>query len=689
MKLKKKILYPLMIIPLAGVLGYFVMHNELQDMEDEIHLNQARNLQNQVIEKTRFAANQALAQAALFSRLPVVIEAYETAHRGNIEQVDDRQAQAAREALRDALEPHLQGYSDAFQGRKLKLHFHLPNGRSLLRAWRDKQTQIKGKGEDISDDISSFRSTVMAVNQSGKPVTGIELGRGGFVVRGLAPVKDRNGKQLGSVEVLSDFKILFENIAESDKSTQNSHLMLFMNADLLQITTKLQDSEQYPVIDDQFVGVYIPQWDEYADLIDKDLLNAGRTRLSLQNVNGEVISTFPILDYRQQQVGVMLYIHDARVLNSKLSVASWSLIITLAIILIATGIWMALITSHLIIRPLGQIHEFLHQVKIGNNTLELDMPSDDEVHQLGRSVNQLIVAQRHVLNQIHRSGVQVTSSATELAATAKEHKATIMTQVDSTETVVRSVDEITRLTKDLASTVEQVAEMSAQTASFATSGQDNLSHMKEAMGQMEVASKSISSKLEAINEKNENITSVVTTITKVAEQTNLLSLNAAIEAEKAGEYGHGFNVVAREIRRLADQTAVATLDIDRMVKEMQSAVSAGVMEMDKFISVVRHSAEDVGKISGQLTRIIEQVQALSPNFESVKIAMEHQSEHANQINAEIVALGEGMRQTADTLQESFQAIEQLNEASRGLQNEVEHFKTAGLKTESLTGTQQS
>jgi methyl-accepting chemotaxis protein WspA len=195
---------------------------------------------------------------------------------------------------------------------------------------------------------------------------------------------------------------------------------------------------------------------------------------------------------------------------------------------------------------------------------------------------------------------------------------------------------------------------------------------------MEDASKSISSKLEAINEKNENITSVVTTITKVAEQTNLLSLNAAIEAEKAGEYGHGFNVVAREIRRLADQTAVATLDIDRMVKEMQSAVSAGVMEMDKFISVVRHSAEDVGEISGQLTRIIEQVKNLSPSFENVKVAMEQQSAHASQINEEISALGEGMRQTADTLQESFQAIAQLNEAARGLQNEVEGFRIAGL-----------
>ncbi len=118
-----------------------------------------------------------------------------------------------------------------------------------------------------------------------------------------------------------------------------------------------------------------------------------------------------------------------------------------------------------------------------------------------------------------------------------------------------------------------------------------------------------------MNEKTGNINSVVTTITKVADQTNLLSLNAAIEAEKAGEYGLGFGVVAMEIRRLADQTAVATYDIEKMVKEMQSAVSAGVMGMDKFSEEVRRGVEEVRQVSAQLAQIIHQVQALTPRFQ--------------------------------------------------------------------------
>src|SRR5207245_2721664 len=111
---------------------------------------------------------------------------------------------------------------------------------------------------------------------------------------------------------------------------------------------------------------------------------------------------------------------------------------------------------------------------------------------------------------------------------------------------------------------------------LADAGRVGLRQMEETMRQLSDATGSISAKLRTIREKAGGINLVVTTITKVADQTNLLSINAAIEAEKAGEAGLGFLVVAREIRRLADQTAVATLDIEQMVRQMESAVAAGV-----------------------------------------------------------------------------------------------------------------
>jgi len=200
--------------------------------------------------------------------------------------------------------------------------------------------------------------------------------------------------------------------------------------------------------------------------------------------------------------------------------------------------------------------------------------------------------------------------------------------------------------------------------------------MESVMRQLAEATQSISRKLGVMSEKASNINSVVTTINKVADQTNLLSLNAAIEAEKAGEYGAGFAVVAREIRRLADQTAVATLEIAQMIKEMQGAVSTGVMEMDKFNKSMVDSVTDMGRISDQIALVIGQVQGLTPRFEQASHAVEEQSQGAEQISEAMGQLSEASQQTADALRETNRALEDLDEAAHGLRSEISRFKTA-------------
>jgi methyl-accepting chemotaxis protein len=265
----------------------------------------------------------------------------------------------------------------------------------------------------------------------------------------------------------------------------------------------------------------------------------------------------------------------------------------------------------------------------------------------------------------------------DLCRTASEQESIMATHAASTSEVSRSLDEITNVTRGLVETMQQVAAMSHEASDVANVCRTDLARMKEVMNHMGKASKSISGRLEAINEKAENITHVVTTISKVADQTNLLSLNAAIEAEKAGEYGRGFNVVAREIRRLADQTAIATLDIDQMVREMHTAVSAGVMEMDKFMAAVRQSAGDVDQIGTQLTRIIEHVQDLSPSFTHVSESMEMQSRNAQEISAAMVNLSREMPQITEALRDAYASIEQLHDAEKRLEEEVERFKESG------------
>jgi methyl-accepting chemotaxis protein WspA len=298
----------------------------------------------------------------------------------------------------------------------------------------------------------------------------------------------------------------------------------------------------------------------------------------------------------------------------------------------------------------------------------------DETGRLFAAIDTMTRSLSSLVGQVQYSGIQVTSSATEIAASAKELEATAAEQAASTTEVVTSAQEISATSRGLANTMEEVTAMASGTATLAAAGRQQLGDMETSMQQLADATCTISSRLSAINEKANNISNVATTINKVADQTNLLSLNAAIEAEKAGEDGRGFSVVAREIRRLADQAAVATLEIDEIVKEMQTAVSAGVMEMDKFSAHVRHSVDEMAQISVQQSQVIEQVQALEPRFERINEGMQQQSQMALQISESMIQLNAAARQTAAALSEFNQVTEQLNSAARGLQGEVSRFK---------------
>ncbi len=300
----------------------------------------------------------------------------------------------------------------------------------------------------------------------------------------------------------------------------------------------------------------------------------------------------------------------------------------------------------------------------------------DVISELAGGIQKMLNSLNSLVSRIQQSGIQVTSSATEIAATAKQQEATVTEQAATTNEIKATVTQITATSKDLVNTMNDVTDVAWKTSESANAGRSSLQSMEKTMHQMMEATESIGSKLAVLSEKAGNINTVVTTINRVADQTNLLSLNAAIEAEKAGEYGVGFAVVATEIRRLADQTAVATWDIEQMVKEMQSAVSAGVMGMEKFSEEVRHGVDDVRQVGSQLAHIIEQVEALIPRFEEVNEGMSSQAQGGQQIRDAIIQLSESAQQTADSLRQSNGAIMQLNEAAQRLQEGASNFQVS-------------
>ncbi|MBX3389287.1 MAG: methyl-accepting chemotaxis protein [Phycisphaeraceae bacterium] len=328
-----------------------------------------------------------------------------------------------------------------------------------------------------------------------------------------------------------------------------------------------------------------------------------------------------------------------------------------------------------VVRRVGRAASAADRIARGDLTQEIEEArSLDETGQLMRSMRTMDGSLNSLVGDVKQAGIRLNSTATEIAATSKQQEASSATFGAASNQIAAAVKEISATGQDLVKTVDSVSRMAAESASLATSGRAGLQSMEAVMRELDGATASIADKLNAINERSQKITTVITTITKVADQTNILSINAAIEAEKAGEYGSGFLVIAREIRRLADQTASATLDIEQMVRQMQGAVSAGVMEMDRFSDQVRRGVRDVVSAGSQMTEIIDRVNRSTDSFKQVNESMQAQSEGAQQISDAMNSLVGNANQTVQSAREFGRAATDLQSAIALLRDAVSKFR---------------
>lgn len=320
------------------------------------------------------------------------------------------------------------------------------------------------------------------------------------------------------------------------------------------------------------------------------------------------------------------------------------------------------------------VSDIASRVANGDLTAEAPLVSDnDETGLLLRAIGTMTHNLRSLVTRVKQASIELMSTATEFAATSRQQESTVQGFSASTNEIAAAAKQISATSQELMSTMDGVNTVAAQTADLAEQGRTGLRSLDETMDRLARTSSAMSARLAAIREEASEINGVVTTISKVADQTNLLSINAAIEAEKAGEQGLGFLVLAREIRRLADQTAVATLDIEQMVKQMQAAVSAGVMEIDRFAEEVRAGIGGVERVGGQFVQIVGQVRTLSERFDQVNHGMRSQSHGARQISDAMGQLIDGARQTSVSLREFNSATENLRDAVATLKQQVAQF----------------
>ncbi len=554
--------------------------------------------------------------------------------------------------------------------------------RSQLVNGARKLLETVGNRSKLSEESEGERYRLMSVLQYGGPellsaladarAIGIGLATRGPISTNLAASADVQQQKADLQQQEAEFKLLAELQKKLEDALKSGEGALFHSVEQVMETRPEFKSALGDASRPARVVV-----DEARKLIKETVENSRATGTAVE-FNAAITSATTALMRLEDKVATTL----TTVLKERVDAFYADFGKTLA--LVAIGYLLVAFVAGWIIRdinkPLNDVVSVAGQIASGDLTVNVsNLERTDEMGGLLRTLNRMVRSLTDIVSQVQKSGLQVNTSVNQISVTGKQQQVTANEIAATATEIGATAKEISATSLELVNMMKDATAVAEDTATLAGKGQEGLARMRDTMTQLTGSATLIQSKLGVLNEKAANINQVVTAITKIADRTNLLSLNAALEAEKAGEYGRGFSVVATEIRRLADQTAVATYDIEQMVKEVQAAVSAGTLGMNQTAEDVRNSVKEVHAVSAQLAQIIQQVQALAPRFDIVNFGMQSQATGGQQISDSLAQLTKSVQQTAQSLEQSNQAIEQLKSTAYALREGVARFKLPGSR----------
>ncbi len=649
--IKVKAIAPIILsLLLASIAIALLLNMQFAKLRSQTVHNIAAMKEIEIHNAVERASRNALENASIFSQNNAVISAYEIASSGNINNESDVHVQKGREYLRHALHDNLAGY-EFINGKKLQLHFHLTNSHSFARMWRERQIKRNGIWVDVSDDLNEFRPTVVKVNKTKKAVSGIEVGDGGLVIRGIAPVVSPNHGHIGSVEMLSNFDEILSNTAG-----KNQQISVYMNAELRKFAGKLQDEKTYPLIGNDFVLVSGITENSSYNKIPLSFLKKGRDSLYVQDIGGTSYAAFPLTDFNKLPIGTIVMSFDTSDINKSLSGILLSLLFVGVFLMAAIILSNNIILRKMIVDPILMIGNTLIAMSEGDLTRIIPSSSNDEIGQIAGKLNAFSVKLKGMItkisdsaNDVATSSATLFSTSTQIAANAEEMSTQTSTVASATEQATTNTNSISSAAAEMSSSVNSVAtaieEMSTSLNEVSRNCQQELLIAAEANTHAK-SSKDVMDKLGAAAKA---IGKVVEVINDIADQTNLLALNATIEAASAGQAGKGFAVVATEVKELSKLTAQATQEIQRQIEDMQNNTELAIKAIES------------------VSKVIEKVNVISQTIVS---AVEEQSATVNEIAKRVSEVSNGAQEVSRNVRESATGLSEVSSTIAGVNNAV-------------------
>ena len=344
-------------------------------------------------------------------------------------------------------------------------------------------------------------------------------------------------------------------------------------------------------------------------------------------------------------------------------------------LIVVIGVGASTLIARKITRDLSKVMNGVSNVTHRHDlTEEVKVKSADELGVLAQMFNKMRKSLYGIVDQIQQTTLKVNSSSNEILAAANQNETTSHEQSSQITQVKATLNQAATTAQELSSNSQEVVRYAKETEQEATEGTGYVEEADKKIKRMTESNQEVSSKLRVLNEKIEGIDKILTTILSVADQTNLLSLNASIEAAKAGEHGKGFSVVAQQIGRLAEQTAQSSNEISSIINEIQAASSSAIMVVDKSTQDVADSTELVSELSNRFLGIVDKIQKILPQIDGVSVGVTELASGNKQILSSVDQMADALSLSATAAQQTKKSAYDLTSMAQELRGVVGKFR---------------
>lgn len=382
----------------------------------------------------------------------------------------------------------------------------------------------------------------------------------------------------------------------------------------------------------------------------------------------------PDQGFSGMQWGVLLHVDDAEA-----RALEYALVQTIGIGLVVAGficIGGVILSTRFLLAPIRDMANRMREIAMGDGDLtqRMDENRGDEMGDVARSFNIFTESMRKVIANVLESATEVAAAATQIAATTESLANGINSQQSKTAQISAAVEESTSSTREVARQAHDATSAATAAGQEAASGGREVEQTVGVIERVASEVEAVAAAIEALGGRSEEIGTIVGVISDIAEQTNLLALNAAIEAARAGEHGRGFAVVADEVRKLAERTQSATSEIAQSIKAIQTDTSSAVERMKIGNEEVRGSVTQARKAGETLGRIVHSSSDVSERIKAIAASAEQQTQAIEEISSAVTGIAEITNQFSSSSVETVQATSALSQKAEVLQNLVQKFK---------------